>query len=199
MFCPTLNIWIEKCYVSELGSQSSSCPHCWSLLGPWLCQLPDPTPGFMAFECLLTDSRLTDFCATGFAKYIILRVLIKIWFIRQGKQFSNFTTSLKTGDWYLHIQPHPLPWPRKHKNSWRVARYHRQVISNPPKWKMCTYFRFPGWSRELQMGTRHWRKSQGVSEEDDWQNVDHSGKYVKRTFCAAFEWRASVNYFLWYW
>ena len=89
--------------------------------------------------------------------------------------FLNFTTSLKTGDWYLYLQPDTLSWPRKHKNCRRNARYHRQVISNQPKWKICTYFRFPGLSRELPMGTRHWRKSRRLSEEDDWQNMEHSG------------------------
>ena len=151
MFCPNLNIRIEMCYVSELGSQSSSCPHCWSLLGPWICQLPHPTPGLMAVFSSICDS------------------------YDKGNNFLNFTTSLKTGDWYLHLQPHPLSWPRKHKNCWRVARYHRQVISNQPKWKNCTYFRFPGWSREPPMRTRHWRRSQRLFEEDDWHNMEHSG------------------------
>ena len=158
-------------YDSELGSQSSSCPHCWSLLGPWLCKLSPPTPGLMAFECQ------QDWLLCYWLCQLHNPPCSHQYMIHTTRQtiFLNFTTSLKTGDWYLHLQPHPLSWPRKHKNCWRVARYHRQVISNPPKWKMCTYFRFSGLSRELPMGTRHWKKSQRLSEEDDWQNVEHSG------------------------
>ena len=36
--------------ISELGRQSASSSHCWILLGPGICQLPPPPPGFLSHQ-----------------------------------------------------------------------------------------------------------------------------------------------------
>ena len=51
-------------------------------------------PGFANYLILLQvwwrfNVNKVDYCATGFVNYTILRVLINMWFIREGIQFSK--------------------------------------------------------------------------------------------------------------